>query len=327
MRRIGTIIELRAEVGAARRAGERVALVPTMGALHDGHLELVRQARFHAGCVVVSVFVNPLQFGEGEDLAAYPRDLSSDERSLATLGASAPDLVYAPSVGEVYPRGAVATTVSVAGPTEPLEGAARPGHFDGVTTVVAKLLNQVAPDVAVFGRKDFQQLQVVRRMVEDLDIPVHLVAVPTVREPDGLAMSSRNAYLSPDERRAATCLVRGLAAAVEAAQQARAGGDRPPASVLLDAALTTIASEPLARVDYVAVADPDTLVPLDLATRRGGEEAGEDTLVRGAATAGDADAPVRLLVAVAVHIGPARLIDNVVIGDEQDEQRLLAAVG
>lgn len=221
MRRLTTAAAVYEAVTAARSQDRRVALVPTMGALHTGHLELVRRAAATSrspsgvrGLVVVSIFVNPLQFGPGEDYHTYPRDLQADETLLASLNDEAPDIVYAPLVEEMYPRPLV-TTVTVAGLGERLEGRSRPGHFAGVCTVVCKLFHQVAPDVALFGRKDFQQLQVIRRMVADLDLPVKIVAVPTVRETDGLAMSSRNAYLNPVERQAALCLWNSLSLARE----------------------------------------------------------------------------------------------------------------
>ncbi|MBW3561329.1 MAG: pantoate--beta-alanine ligase [Actinobacteria bacterium] len=317
MQRVTTVAELRDAVRGARGGGARVGFVPTLGALHDGHLANVREMATRSQLRVVSIFVNPLQFGPGEDFAAYPRDLDGDDAALSQLGDDAPDLVYAPEVREVYPGfepgvgTGIATTVSVARLNETLCGASRPGHFDGVATVVAKLLNQVQPDVACFGRKDFQQLQVIRRMVADLDLPVEIVGVPTVREPDGLAMSSRNTYLDDEERRAARCLSQGLRSAVLAAREAR-GADGPvTAGLLRDAALGTIQAEPRARVDYIEAVDPDTLAPPDPgAAETGGADGGE---VR------------ELLVALAVHVGPARLIDNVVVGDIEDEQRLLDA--
>lgn len=321
MRRLTTAAAVYEAVTAARSQDRRVALVPTMGALHTGHLELVRRAAATSrspsgvrGLVVVSIFVNPLQFGPGEDYHTYPRDLQADETLLASLNDEAPDIVYAPLVEEMYPRPLV-TTVTVAGLGERLEGRSRPGHFAGVCTVVCKLFHQVAPDVALFGRKDFQQLQVIRRMVADLDLPVKIVAVPTVRETDGLAMSSRNAYLSAEERAAARCLTRALVAAVHAARHARAGGQSPDPQMLRQTVLATINREPRARVDYVEAVEPDTLTPPD-------GHRGEETGVAGAGRGSAA----QLLVAVAMRVGPARLIDNVVVGDHEDEERLLAAV-
>ncbi|MBW3662605.1 MAG: pantoate--beta-alanine ligase [Actinobacteria bacterium] len=312
MRRIVAVAELRTAIATARLDGRRVALVPTMGALHAGHLALVEAACPAADLVVVSIFVNPLQFAPGEDLDAYPRDLEGDEAQLASLGGHCPDLVFAPTVEEVYPR-PVRTTVSVAGLTEGLCGASRPGHFDGVTTVVAKLFNLVQPDVAFFGRKDFQQLQVIRRMVADLDVPVEVVGVPTVRESDGLARSSRNAYLDDDERAAATTISRGLREAVLAAREARDAGRSPDPDVLREVVSDTLASNPSVRSEYVEVVDPDTLQPPDGDRQEGDREEAQRT------------ATGSWLVAVAAYVGRARLIDNVVVGDESDEEHLLAA--
>ena len=252
MRRAATIVDLRAELLPERRAGRTIALVPTMGALHDGHLSLVRVAREAADVVVVSLFVNPAQFGEQADLDAYPRDLDGDARLASEAGA---DVLFAPSVAEIYPDG-TATTVSVRGSlTETLEGAHRgTAHFDGVTTVVAKLLNIAQPDVALFGRKDAQQALVVARMVRDLDLPVRLQLCPTVRDDDGLALSSRNARLSPQARERALALPAALHAAAtelaagEPARDVEARG----LAALRDAGLTP---------EYFAIADPSTLAP------------------------------------------------------------------
>ncbi|MEX1177103.1 MAG: pantoate--beta-alanine ligase, partial [Nitriliruptor sp.] len=223
MQRLTTIAEVRAAVAEARRAGGRVALVPTMGALHEGHLALVRDASSRADLTVVSIFVNPTQFDRDDDLAGYPRDLEGDEAQLAGLGELAPQVVFAPDAAEVYPRPPV-TTVHVAGLTDGLCGASRPGHFDGVATVCTKLFAIVQPDLAVFGRKDFQQLAVIRRVVADLDLPVEIVGGATVREPDGLAMSSRNRRLDTAERRSALCLSRALRSGVAVARAGRAAG-------------------------------------------------------------------------------------------------------
>src|SRR5687767_10448448 len=201
-----SVVALRQAVGEWRAAGLRVGLVPTMGAIHDGHLALVRAARGQCDRVVASLFVNPKQFGPSEDFTAYPRDEATDRAAFARGGV---DLVFAPTVEEMYPDG-FATTVQVGGPSEGMDGAHRPGHFDGVATVVSKLLLQCLPDAAYFGEKDYQQLTVVRRMVRDLDIPVRIEGVPTVREADGLALSSRNVYLSPPERQIAPLLYRVL---------------------------------------------------------------------------------------------------------------------
>lgn len=317
MERAEIIAQARAAVASARGAGQPIALVPTMGALHEGHLVLVREASAARSgprpYVIVSVFVNPTQFAPGEDFESYPRDPAGDEEALRSLGVDAPDLIYAPTVTEMYPgwspsEGAgLATQVHVTGLTEHLCGASRPGHFDGVCTVVSKLLHQVGPDTAYFGRKDFQQLQVLRRMVRDLDLPVEVRDVRTVREDDGLALSSRSAYLEPVERAAARALSAALRDAVMSAREAREDGGTVPPDVLRTAALGRLEAEPLVRVDYVEVADPDTLAPPDPAA--GGSRGQE------------------LLVAVAAYIGRARLIDNVVVGDTADEQRLLDAVG
>ena len=258
------------------RDGARVALVPTMGALHEGHLSLVDLARRHADKVVASVFVNPVQFDRADDFARYPRDVERDGALLAGAGA---DVLFAPDVAEIYPPGAQ-TYVTVDGLSQPLCGAHRPGHFRGVATVVLKLFTIVQPHVAVFGEKDYQQLALIRRMVRDLFLDVDVVGAQIVREADGLAMSSRNRHLDPDERIAARC----LAAALEAADAAVAAGERQAAD-LLAAAIAVLAREPRARVEYVAVVDPDTL---------------QNVLT----------VDERALVALAVWVGSTRLIDN-----------------
>jgi pantoate--beta-alanine ligase len=270
-----SVAELRRHV-AQWRADEPIGLVPTMGALHDGHLALVAAARERCRRVVVSIFVNPKQFGPREDFATYPRPEAAD---LARLAEAKADLAFIPAVDEVYPPG-FATTISVGGPSEGLCGAHRPGHFDGVATVVAKLLIQVAPDAAFFGEKDYQQLMVVRRMVRDLDLPVEIVGVPTVREPDGLALSSRNAYLSAEERRIAPHLHRIMREA--AAEIARNAAPGP----VLARAIAALSDAGLA-VEYLELRDAATLAPL-------------------AAAPTD---PARLLAAV--QLGRTRLIDNV----------------
>lgn len=272
---IRELTALRAAVAAIRAEGQRVSLVPTMGALHAGHLALVEAARRPGTKVVASIFVNPRQFGAGEDLSRYPRREASDARMLSEAGC---DLLWAPDAGEMYPDG-FATTVSVTGVSEPLDGAARPGHFDGVATVVAKLFNQVAPDCAYFGEKDFQQLAVIRRMVADLDMPVEVVGVPTQRDDDGLALSSRNVYLSPEERDKAVALPRALGVAARAI-----GRGDDPAKALADARASLEAAG--FAVDYVALADAETLLD---------EPA--------------ADRPRRLLAAA--RLGSTRLIDNI----------------
>jgi len=274
---VRTVQALRAEVRAWRAAGERVGFAPTMGALHEGHLSLVKLARLHADRVVVSIFVNPTQFGPNEDFEAYPRSEARDAELLAGAGC---DLLFAPAVEEMYPPG-FATTVTVAGVTEPLDGAARPGHFAGVATVVSKLLNQCGPDVAVFGEKDYQQLQVIRRMVRDLDLPVEIIGAPTARADDGLALSSRNAYLSATEREAAPALARALEAAI-----GRLHAGAPVAEVEVEA-VAALSAAGFGRIDYVEVRSAD-----DLARLGPGPLAG----------------PARILAAAV--LGRTRLIDN-----------------
>ncbi|MBU6506282.1 MAG: pantoate--beta-alanine ligase [Alphaproteobacteria bacterium] len=244
-----TVAELRRNVAAWRDGGATVALVPTMGALHAGHLALVSRAKALAQRVVASIFVNPTQFGANEDLSRYPRDIDGDRRKLAAAGC---DLAFVPSVAEMYPEGAVARVDP--GPLATvLEGQFRPGHFAGVATIVAKLLLQAAPDVAVFGEKDFQQLLVIRRVVRDLDIPVRIDGVPTVRENDGLALSSRNAYLSPDERARAPLLHRTLR------DVARGFADGDPAAP--ERGIEALLAGGFAKVDYLDVRDAETLDP------------------------------------------------------------------
>jgi len=276
--------ELRRLLDVDRAQGKTVGFVPTMGALHEGHLALVRHARSIADVAVVSIFVNPTQFGPQEDLARYPRNLDGDLKLLATVPT---DHVLAPSVDSVYPEGH-ATTVHVAGLTDGLCGPLRPGHFDGVATVVAKLFSMVGPCKAVFGRKDFQQLQVIRRMTADLDLPVEVLGRPTIREPDGLAMSSRNRYLSPADRERAGALVEGL----RAAATAFAAGERRPAE--LERLVRDRLAGRVDRIDYVFVGDPETLHPYP-----------------GAIPAGCA-----ALAAIAAFVGPTRLIDNAELGAE-----------
>jgi pantoate--beta-alanine ligase len=278
VRTLRTVAEVRAALRGPRADGRTIGLVPTMGALHDGHLSLIRHAREECDEVVVSLFVNPRQVNEAADLAAYPRDEAADAALAAESGA---DLLYAPSVEEMYPAG-FATTVSLAGVTEPLEGAHRPGHFDGVATVVAKLLNIVAPEVAYFGQKDAQQVAVIRRLVRDLDMPVRIEALATVREPDGLALSSRNVRLAPPERGRAIALKH----AIDAAAAAASNGASPPADVR--AAAVAAMREHGVEPEYLALVHPDTFVPVD---------------------AFDGD----VLVAVAARVGDTRLIDNTLI--------------
>ncbi len=276
MRTIDTIAAFR----AARPEGASLGLVPTMGYLHAGHIALVERARAENDTVAVSIFVNPTQFGPHEDLTRYPRDL---DRDLAMLEAAGADLVFVPSVTEMYPQ-AYSTYVDVEGVTSVLEGAHRAGHFRGVATVVCKLFNITGADRAYFGQKDAQQTVVVRRMVRDLDMPIQIVVVPTVREADGLAMSSRNVYLNADERAAAPMLYRTLRAT-------RTDWDHgeDDARVLRERMLATLATETLMQVEYVSIADPDTLAEID-------------HIKHGA------------LVSLAVRLGRTRLIDNIILG-------------
>ncbi len=278
MRTLRTVEDLRTHLRAERGAGRTVGLVPTMGAFHAGHVSLMERARAQADVVVVSLFVNPAQFGPSEDLSAYPRDEARDAAIAQEAGV---DVLFAPPVEEVYPDG-FQTTVRAGALAEPLEGARRPGHFDGVATVVVKLLNMVGPDVAFFGQKDAQQALVVRRVVRDLDIPTRIEVCPTVREPDGLALSSRNAYLAPAERERAVALRRAL----EAAEQAVAAGERDAKAV---AAAARGAMEPYGvEPEYLALVASDTLAPVDRIDRE-------------------------ILVALAARVGRARLIDNTLI--------------
>jgi len=255
---VRTVVELRSAIASWRRSGETVALVPTMGALHAGHLSLLELA--HARCqrIVVSLFINPTQFGPKEDYAAYPRDEAADAAKLAAAGV---DLLYAPAVSEMYPEG-FATQVTVRRLTEHLCGPYRPGHFEGVATVVTKLLLQSLPDVAVFGEKDWQQLQVIRRLARDLDIPVAIAGAPTVREADGLAMSSRNAYLSPSERAIAASLNRGLRELAQAVARCE------PCRAAEEHALRVLLENGFTSVDYVTVADAETLQPIERIGKR-----------------------------------------------------------
>jgi len=274
-----TLRDLRAAVAAARAEGKRIGLVPTMGALHEGHLSLVRAARAECDAVVVSIYVNPSQFGPNEDLAKYPRTLQADLDLLAGCGT---DFVWAPADAEVY-RPGHATWVEVGDVAEPLEGECRPGHFRGVATIVLKLFNAVQPDVAYFGQKDYQQAAVIRRMVADLDVPVEIGVCPIVREPDGLAMSSRNRYLSPAARGWALVLWKSLQLATELV----AGGERRAAAVA-GRMREVILTAGDARIDYVALVDPDTLLPVESISRP-------------------------TLAALAVRIENTRLIDNCIL--------------
>lgn len=280
MKQIATINSLRQELGLQRRAGRRIGFVPTMGYLHAGHMALVARAKAECDFVVASIFVNPLQFGPNEDFARYPRDL---ERDSALLGEAGVDVLFAPAVEEMYPR-PMETVVEVTRLSTIHEGAARPGHFRGVATVVSKLFNIVQPDCAYFGEKDFQQLTVIRRMVEDLAMPVDIVGVTTVRDADGVAMSSRNVYLSAEERKAAPVLSRSLAEAERLVAE----------GVTLTADLergirAVLGSEPLANPDVVAICDADSLAA-----------AGEEL-------------PERIAIMLAVRFGKTRLLDQRVI--------------
>ena len=279
MQTVNRLAPLRQAVDALRERGP-VALVPTMGALHDGHLALVREAKARAAGVVVSIFVNPAQFGPNEDFAAYPRQLAEDAWLLEREDV---DLLWAPPVDEVYPAG-FGTTVSVARLGEVLCGASRPGHFDGVATVVAKLFNQVRPDVAVFGEKDWQQLAIIRRIARDLDLiqpaPENILGLPIVREADGLAMSSRNRYLSPEDRARAAALPAAMREAIDSMER----GD--PVDAALGALRAALVEAGFGSVDYAELADAETLVPLDVPGGR------------------------RARLFVAARIGGTRLIDN-----------------
>jgi pantoate--beta-alanine ligase len=280
MEMIRPIAMARKVCDAARSAGRTIGFVPTMGAFHDGHASLMRRARDERDHVVVSIFVNPLQFGPWEDLSRYPRD---EDRDLSIAGQLGVNVVFAPSVEEMYPAGPPEVTVDPGPLGDRLEGSARPGHFRGVATVVAKLFDVVGPNTAYFGEKDAQQLAVIRRMVRDLSLPVDVQGCPTVREPDGLATSSRNAYLSPVQREAAGCLFLALS---EAAQMAR-GGERD-AATLVAAMAREIGATPEARIDYAAVVDDESFE--------------EVSTIAG---------PARALVAA--RFGETRLIDNLLL--------------
>lgn len=279
MRAIRTVPDLRAQVAAWKAAGETVAVVPTMGALHPGHLSLVDTARAECRRVIVTLFVNPRQFDRPEDLANYPR---TEDRDRAVLEPRGVDALFAPPVDQVYPPG-FATTVSVAGLSQGMCGDFRPGHFDGMATVVAKLFLMTGADRAFFGEKDWQQLQIVRRLVADLNIPIAVTGCPTVREADGLAMSSRNERLSPADRAAAPALHRAMTAAAQALRQ----GGQPADAVLHDTRARIVAGG-FDRVEYLDLRHPDTLAPLD-----------------------HVDGPARLLAAA--WLGPVRLIDNIAV--------------
>ena len=279
MKICSTIVEARAAGRAARANRKRLGLVPTMGALHEGHLSLVRAAKAQCDVVAVSIFVNPTQFGPTEDLAKYPRQF---ERDCALLEEEDVDIIFAPSVEEMYAKDE-RTWVTVEGLSDKLDGRSRPGHFRGVTTVVAKLFHAIEPDVAFFGQKDAAQVAVIRRMVRDLNFSVEIAACPIIREPDGLAMSSRNAYLSLDDRQRALVLHRSL----RCVEKEFRAGERTAAK-LAAGAKQVIAQQPLVRLDYFEIVDPDTLEPV--------EQISQPTLA-----------------AVAAYVGTTRLIDNVVL--------------
>jgi pantoate--beta-alanine ligase len=274
-----TIEQTRSASRAARRDDKRIGLVPTMGALHEGHLSLVRAAKSKCDLVVVSIFVNPTQFGPNEDFAKYPRTFERDCELLEKEGV---DVVFAPSVEETYPAGAV-TYVTVEGMSDKLCGRSRPGHFRGVTTVVSKLFHIVEPDLAFFGQKDAAQVAIIKRMVRDLKMPVEVVVCPIIREPDGLAMSSRNAYLAPEQRKSALVLSRALRRVRQTFDQGERG-----AAKLIDAGRRVIAEEPSVRLDYLEVVDPETLEELDVISAKS-------------------------LVALAAFVGTTRLIDNLLL--------------
>jgi pantoate--beta-alanine ligase len=274
---IRDITEMQNRCLTARAAGQTIAFVPTMGYLHEGHLSLLREGRRRGELLVLSIFVNPTQFGQGEDLGRYPRDFDRDQAMAAECDV---DLIFYPDAASVYPHG-FATYVSVEGPlTSTLEGACRPTHFRGVTTVVAKLLNIVLPHVALFGRKDFQQLAVIRRMVTDLNLPVEIVGMPIVREDDGLAMSSRNVYLSKDERQHALALVDTLRHSVDLVRNGEID-----ASIILDAAIERLNVEPGLKIDYVKICHAQTLEDAAVVVRES-------------------------VMLLAVKVGKTRLIDN-----------------
>lgn len=279
MRIIDTTAMMQSVADELRISGRTMALVPTMGYLHEGHLELMRAAAHHADVVIASVFVNPTQFGPGEDLECYPRDFEGDIRKARSAGA---EVIFAPSAAEMYLSG-FQTRVTVERVSKNLCGVSRPVHFQGVATVVSKLFNCVKPHVAVFGEKDYQQLVVIRRMTVDLNFDVRIVGVATVREPDGLAMSSRNAYLNEEERRSALCLPGSL----DLARRLYREGERD-AGVIRGAVVDFITSHPFTSIDYVNLCDPDSL---------------EDVVLLGD----------RTLLALAVHVGSTRLIDNCIL--------------
>ena len=283
MREIPGVAALRAWVREQRGLGRRIGFVPTMGFLHEGHLRLLDEARRRADAVILSIFVNPLQFGPSEDLSRYPRDLDRDRALAASRGA---DCLFVPEAAVMYPPGSD-TRVVPGEAASRWEGAARPGHFTGVLTVVAKLFNLIEPDLACFGRKDIQQVVLIRGMVHDLDWPIEVVVVPTVREPDGLALSSRNVFLSPADRAQALGLSRALAAAAQRWAEGERRAERLEAAVR-----DTLRMYPGVAADYIAVCDPVRMAPVE-------------------------DARTGTIIALAARVGSTRLIDNVVLGEEQ----------
>ena len=286
MKVIETIDAMQKQCEELRLSGKTIALVPTMGFFHEGHLELMRVGRRLADILVISIFVNPTQFAPSEDFQAYPRDMEGDLAGAKEVGV---DLVFAPSVEDMYPDGHQ-TKIAVESVTKHLCGLSRPGHFDGVTTVVAKLFNTARPHLAIFGEKDYQQLTAVKRMVKDLDMDIQIIGVPTVREPDGLAMSSRNNYLNPEERESALCLKKSLDLAREMFKQGEKDAQR-----MKEAVERLILSHPFTKIDYINICDPMSLEDVD----RIEEE---------------------VLLALAVKVGKARLIDNCLIGATESEK-------
>jgi pantoate--beta-alanine ligase len=283
MKLVKSIEEMRAFSNTVHSRGAQLGLVPTMGALHEGHLSLVRAARDKSDVITVSIFVNPTQFGPQEDFAKYPRNLDRDSTLLEREHV---DVIFAPSVEDMYPAGAV-TWVAVEGMSDRLCGRSRPGHFRGVTTVVSKLFHIVEPDAAFFGQKDAAQVAIIRRMVRDLNMPISIEVCPIIREPDGLALSSRNAYLNPEERKSALVLYRSLRRAQEVFDR----GERESAK-LIAAGKQEFAKEPAARLDYLEIVDPDSLESIPAISKRA-------------------------LIAVAAFVGNTRLIDNVVVDPER----------
>ena len=277
---VNKISAMQAMTAELRSKQRKIAFVPTMGYLHEGHLELMRVAKANADCLIISIFVNPAQFGENEDIDIYPRDIEGDSKKAKNVGV---DILFFPDVREIYPQG-YQTKIKITELSQHLCGISRPGHFDGVATIVAKLFNIVKPHTAIFGEKDWQQLQIIRRMVTDLNMDIEIIGVPIFREPDGLALSSRNSYLSPEERVSALC----LKGALNIAKSMVVDGERK-SSKILDAMTEYIVGHPFTKIDYIAICDSETLHYVDAI----------------------ADNPV--LLALAVFIGKTRLIDNAVI--------------